>query len=87
MVALTGRSEAYYCDHRGSPQEFVSAAKYGYLFQGQRYAWQENRRGTPALDLDPWQFVNFVQNHDQVANSGSGRRCHAARPAPAGTGR
>ncbi len=77
MVALTGRSEAYYCDYRGAPQEFISTAKYGYLFQGQRYAWQEYRRGTPALDLDPWQFVNFIQNHDQVANSGRGLRCHA----------
>jgi maltooligosyltrehalose trehalohydrolase len=77
MVALTGRSEAYYSDHRGSPQEFISAAKYGYLFQGQRYSWQDQRRGTPALDLDPWQFVNFTQNHDQVANSGRGLRCHA----------
>jgi maltooligosyltrehalose trehalohydrolase len=77
MVALTGRAEAYYADHRGAPQEFISAAKYGYLFQGQRYAWQEQRRGTPALDLAPWQFVNFLQNHDQVANSGSGLRCHA----------
>jgi maltooligosyltrehalose trehalohydrolase len=77
MVALTGRSEAYYSDHRGAPQEFISAAKYGYLFQGQRYAWQEHRRGTPAFDLAPWQFVNFVQNHDQVANSGRGLRCHA----------
>jgi maltooligosyltrehalose trehalohydrolase len=77
MVALTGRAEAYYSDHRGAPQEFISAAKYGYLFQGQRYSWQEHRRGSPALDLDPWQFVNFIQNHDQVANSASGRRCHA----------
>jgi maltooligosyltrehalose trehalohydrolase len=77
MVALTGRTEAYYTDHLGDPQEFVSAAKYGYLFQGQRYAWQEKRRGTPAFDLAPWQFVNYVQNHDQVANSGRGLRCHA----------
>ncbi|HJZ59099.1 MAG TPA: malto-oligosyltrehalose trehalohydrolase [Gemmataceae bacterium] len=75
MVAMTGRNEAYYTDHLGSPQEFISAAKYGYLFQGQRYSWQETRRGTPALDLEPWQFVNFVQNHDQVANSGRGLRC------------
>jgi maltooligosyltrehalose trehalohydrolase len=75
MVALTGRNEAYYCDHRGTPQEFISAAKYGYLFQGQRYAWQEKRRGKPALDLAPWQFVTFTQNHDQVANSARGLRC------------
>jgi len=36
MVALTGRNEAYYTDYHGSPQEFISSAKYGYLYQGQR---------------------------------------------------
>jgi maltooligosyltrehalose trehalohydrolase len=76
MVALTGRNEAYYTDHLGSPQEFVSAVKYGYLFQGQRYTWQKKRRGTPALDLKPPAFVTFIQNHDQVANSGTGARVH-----------
>ena len=34
MVALTGRNEAYYTDHPGSPQEFVSAAKYGLPLPG-----------------------------------------------------
>lgn len=75
MVAVIGRNEAYYSDHLGAPQEFVSAAKYGYLFQGQRNSWQDQRRGTPAFDLAPWRFVNFMQNHDQVANSGRGIRC------------
>lgn len=74
MVRLTGRSEAYYTDYRGNPQEFVSAAKYGYLYQGQRYKWQKQRRGSPALDLDYWHFVNFIQNHDQVANTARGQR-------------
>ena len=75
-VALTGRNEAYYTDYRGAPQEFVSAAKYGYLYQGQRYKWQEKRRGTPAWGLRPAQFVTYLENHDQVANSGSGERLH-----------
>jgi maltooligosyltrehalose trehalohydrolase len=75
-VALTGHNEAYYSDHLGSPQEFISAVKYGYLFQGQIYSWQEQRRGTPALDLPPAHFVIFTQNHDQVANSGRGLRAH-----------
>jgi maltooligosyltrehalose trehalohydrolase len=74
MVALTGRKEAYYTDYRGAPQEFISAAKYGYLFQGQRYKWQKKRRGAPGLDLRPAQYVNFIQNHDQVANSLAGKR-------------
>jgi maltooligosyltrehalose trehalohydrolase len=76
FVALTRRNEAYYSDHKGSPQEFISAAKWGFLFQGQRYAWQKARRGSPALDLEPHQFVNFLQNHDQIANSLRGRRGH-----------
>ena len=76
MVALTGRSEAYYSDYKGAPQEFVSAAKYGFLYQGQRYKWQRHRRGTPAFDIAPHAFVNFIQNHDQVANSARGYRAH-----------
>ena len=76
MVAVTGRRPAYYQDHRGSPQEFVSAAKHGYLFQGQGYAHQGKRRGTPGLDLPPWTMVSFTQNHDQIANSARGLRLH-----------
>jgi maltooligosyltrehalose trehalohydrolase len=77
MVALTGRTEAYYSDYRGAPQEFVSAAKWGFLYQGQYYAWQKQRRGAPALGAAARTFVNFLQNHDQVANSADGRRVHA----------
>jgi maltooligosyltrehalose trehalohydrolase len=76
LVALTGRNEAYYTDYLGRAQEFVSAVKYGYLYQGQRYAWQKKRRGTPALDLPAPHFVVFLENHDQVANSSRGLRTH-----------
>ena len=74
LVALTGRNEAYYSDYLGHPQEFVSAAKYGYLYQGQWYLWQGQHRGTPTFDLPPSAFVNFIQNHDQVANTARGER-------------
>ncbi len=77
MVALTGRNEAYYTDYLGKPQEFISAAKYGYLYQGQWYRWQLRRRGTSDLSLPPTAYVTFIQNHDQIANSGRGERCHA----------
>jgi len=76
MVALTGRAEAYYSDTYGDPQEFISAAKYGYLYQGQHYDWQRNPRGTPSLDVDPARFVLYLQNHDQIANSARGLRAH-----------
>ncbi len=75
-VALTGHNEAYFTDYRGTPQEFISAAKYGCLYQGQRYRWQKKRRGTPGLDLPPSAFINFIENHDQIANSARGLRCH-----------
>ncbi|HEY0455154.1 MAG TPA: malto-oligosyltrehalose trehalohydrolase [Verrucomicrobiae bacterium] len=75
-VALAGRGEAYYSDYRGTPQEILSAIKWGYLFQGQRYAWQKKPRGKPALDLHPEQFVIFLENHDQIANSLHGTRVH-----------
>src|SRR5581483_11422871 len=74
MVALTGRAEAYYSDTRGEPQEFVSAAKYGYLFQGQHYHWQRQSRGVPAWGAPPSAFVVYLQNHDQIANSARGLR-------------
>jgi maltooligosyltrehalose trehalohydrolase len=74
MVALTGRADAYYMDYRGTAQELLSAVKYGYLFQGQWYRWQEKRRGTPTLGLPRAVVVNFIQNHDQVSNSARGQR-------------
>ena len=76
MVALTGRGEAYYSDTRGEPQEFVSAAKYGYLFQGQHYRWQRKSRGTPTWRVPAAAFVTYLQNHDQIANSARGLRGH-----------
>ena len=75
-VVLTGRREAYYSDFGGRPQEFISAAKWGYLFQGQQSKWQNKPRGTPALDLPPSSFVHFIENHDQVSNSAHGLRTH-----------
>lgn len=73
-VALTGRAEAYYSDYRGGAAEFVAAAKYGFLYQGQRYEWQKKRRGTPTYGVPPASFVTFLENHDQIANSGRGLR-------------
>jgi maltooligosyltrehalose trehalohydrolase len=76
MVALTGHNEAYYSDHRGKPQEFISGAKRGFLYQGQYYSWQRQRRGTWTEGVEPAAFIQFLENHDQVANLGLGQRAH-----------
>jgi maltooligosyltrehalose trehalohydrolase len=71
-VALTGRREFYYRDFTGCAREFVALAKHGYLFQGQ----DGTGRGTPAFDLAAASFVNYLENHDQIAHSGAGLRGH-----------
>lgn len=76
IVALSAHNEGYYREHRGQPQEFISAAKRGYLYQGQWYAWQKKTRGTPTFGIKPASFVNCLDNHDQIANSIRGARCH-----------
>lgn len=76
LVALTGRREAYYLDYGGTPQEFISAARYGFLYQGQRYAWQKKRRGSVSIGFDARRLVCYLENHDQVANSATGARVH-----------
>ena len=82
-VALTGLDEAYYSGYRGNAQEFVSLAKYGFLYQGQWFRWQNGRRGVAAYDVPPVRFINFIQNHDQIANSAFGVRAHGMK-SPAG---
>lgn len=81
-VAARGRNPAYFEDHQGRAQEFVSAAKHGFLFQGQIYCHQGKRRGSPTGAIEPFRFVNFLENHDQIANTGFGLRlCALIAPA------
>ena len=81
-VALTGRIDGYFHDYRGTPQELLSMAKHGFLYQGQWYSWQKQPRGTPSLGWPPRTFIWYLQNHDQIANSAFGQRLHElAHPA------
>lgn len=74
LVALHGRREAYYQDFGGAPQELLSAAKWGPLYQGQYFGWQKKRRGAFALDVPPERWITYLENHDQVSNSLDGAR-------------
>ena len=75
-VALTGAADYYYGDYAGTPQELISAVKWGHLFQGQWNVRQRRHRGGVTWGLEAARFVNFLQNHDQVGNSAGGRRLH-----------
>jgi maltooligosyltrehalose trehalohydrolase len=74
LVRATGCRDAYYSDHAGSPEEFIALAKWGFLYQGQLYSWQAKPRGTSTRGLAPATFINFIENHDQLANSARGQR-------------
>ena len=76
LVRLTGKRQAYYTDYTGTSQELLSSIKHGFLYQGQYYVWQDKNRGAPALDIPYYAFIHFIQNHDQIANSGNGQRIH-----------
>lgn len=76
VVAATGRNAAYFTDYHGDPQELVANMKYSFLYQGQYYHWQNQRRGTPTFGLSANSFIHYLQNHDQIANGGRGKRLH-----------
>ncbi len=74
IVALTEHNVGYFGDYTGKPQELISAAKHGFLYQGQAFSWQRALRGTPSFDVPVEAFVCFIENHDQIANTGPGDR-------------
>jgi maltooligosyltrehalose trehalohydrolase len=76
FVRATGRRNAYFTDYLGTAPEFASMARHGTLYQGQWYSWQQQRRGGRAIGLPASAFVAFLENHDQIANTGLGLRLH-----------
>jgi maltooligosyltrehalose trehalohydrolase len=75
-VALAGCRDGYFVDYTGGAQEVLSALKHGFLYQGQHYTWQRKPRGSSLRGTPRQACVHFLQNHDQVANTGPGDRLH-----------
>ena len=81
-VRLTGLTEAYYEDYRGSIDELRSVLLRGFLYQGQISQHQGKRRGSPARGVPATALIHFLQNHDQVANTGLGANPRIDEPGP-----
>ena len=78
VVALTGRREAYYSRlSRARRRSSSRRRSTGYLFQGQRYAWQKQPRGTP--DRRP-AAARVRELHREPRPGGELRRRLAAAP-------
>ncbi|MGH7684023.1 MAG: alpha-amylase family glycosyl hydrolase, partial [Vulcanimicrobiaceae bacterium] len=81
-VALTGEGDGYYEDFTADPVGLLGRAlTQGFAFQGEASAFRGGRpRGGPTDGAALSQFVNFLQNHDQIGNRAFGERISALAP-------
>jgi malto-oligosyltrehalose trehalohydrolase len=81
-VAVTGQSDGYYSDYKDPIRHLGRALAEGFAYQGEPSHHRDDRkRGEASVDLPPTRFVSFLQNHDQVGNTGKGTRInHLALP-------
>jgi maltooligosyltrehalose trehalohydrolase len=72
-AALTGERLGYYADF-GSLDQLARAFERPFRFEGDYSLFRKKTHGSPVGDVDPFHFVVFDQNHDQVGNRGDGAR-------------
>ncbi|MCU0687630.1 MAG: malto-oligosyltrehalose trehalohydrolase [Polyangiaceae bacterium] len=75
-VLLTGEREGYYAGYAPHPSTLARAIERGWLYEGQEWPPNGQRRGSPADLLGASQFVYTLQNHDQIGNRARGERLH-----------
>jgi maltooligosyltrehalose trehalohydrolase len=81
-VLLTAERAGYYRDYQDSAAHVARSLAEGFVYQGEASAHRGGRaRGEPSGRLPRMDFVNFVQNHDQIGNRPMGERLSGlARP-------
>jgi malto-oligosyltrehalose trehalohydrolase len=83
-VLLTGEHGGYYRDYRDAGEKIARALAEGFAYQGEASPYREGKiRGERSANLPRADFVNFIQNHDQIGNRPMGERLTTlAQPAP-----
>jgi maltooligosyltrehalose trehalohydrolase len=77
---LTGERDGYYVDF-GEFSQLTKAFREGFVYSGQYSRYRRRRHGSSSAGIEPWRFVVFSQNHDQVGNRMRGERLgHSAGP-------
>jgi malto-oligosyltrehalose trehalohydrolase len=81
-VFLTGEKSGYYSDFTNAKDQLVRTLAEGFAYQGEPSAHRGGQtRGERSTDLPRGDFVNFLQNHDQIGNRPLGERLSVlARP-------
>jgi maltooligosyltrehalose trehalohydrolase len=74
-VLLTGERQSYYRDFQAAGAHIARALGEGFAYQGEASPFRGGKlRGEPSAQLPRADFVNFVQNHDQIGNRALGER-------------
>ena len=74
---MTGRNEAYYTDYLGNAAGIYLRHQVRLpVSRGSGIAGSASAGERPASECNRLQFINFIQNHDQIANSSAGARAH-----------
>jgi maltooligosyltrehalose trehalohydrolase len=72
---LTGEKQGYYCDYPDAGPHIARTLAQGFAYQGEVSAHRGGRRrGEQSTRLPRANFINFVQNHDQIGNRALGER-------------
>jgi malto-oligosyltrehalose trehalohydrolase len=74
-VLLTGESAGYYGDYQEAGAHVARALAEGFSYRGEPSPHRNGKpRGEPSGPLPRMDFVNFLQNHDQIGNRPQGGR-------------
>ena len=73
-VLLTGEHRGYYRDYQDAQACIARSLAEGFAYQGEHSPFRDRARGEPSAQLPRADFVNFVQNHDQIGNRPMGER-------------
>ena len=71
---LTGHTDGFLIDYRGSTEDAAVALETGWIYSGQASAFHGGERGTDPTGLPLPRFMHCLENHDQVGNRAFGER-------------
>ncbi|MDX1920931.1 MAG: malto-oligosyltrehalose trehalohydrolase [Candidatus Caenarcaniphilales bacterium] len=77
-VLTTKEEQGYYEDYTENTFDMLGKSlSQGFVYQGEISKHREGKnRGKSTSELSPLNFVNFIQNHDQIGNRAFGERLH-----------
>ena len=78
-AVVTGERGGYYEDF-GAVAQLATAAREGFVYQGQMSPHRKRAFGTPSLAIPGERFVVCAQNHDQIGNRAVGERLAQLAP-------